>query len=75
MFITKLPKSEVIKNRSIHGVTDPKELYGIFYPYEKAICQALLLPVPKIDIEEISYKELQKIESERGVGMLGSSNK
>jgi len=46
-----------------------------FYPYTKAIAQAVLLPVPKTNIEEVSYEELLEIESERGLGMLGSSNK
>ena len=53
---------------------DTYELFTI-YPKSKAICQALLLPVPKIEIEEITYDELIKIESERGNGMLGSSGK
>jgi len=47
----------------------------IVYPYSKAICQAVLLPVPKTEVEEISYDELLKIESNRGTGMLGSSGK
>lgn len=47
----------------------------IIYPYEKAICQALLLPVPTTDIEEYTYEELLKIPSKRGNGMLGSSLK
>ena len=45
------------------------------YPYSKAIAQALVLPVPEVEIEEISYEELQAIPSERGLGKLGSSNK
>lgn len=45
------------------------------YPYSKAIAQALVVPVPKVDVEEISYDELKSIESERGLGKLGSSNK
>ena len=49
--------------------------YDIFYPYSKAIAQALVIPVPQVTIEEISYKELQAIPSERGLGALGSSNK
>ena len=52
--------------------------YGSFlryYPYEKAICQAVLLPVPKVIAEEIPYVELLQMESERGLGNLGSSNK
>lgn len=47
----------------------------IEYPYEKAICQMLILPVPKMVVEEVSYEELQAITSERGNGLLGSSNK
>lgn len=47
----------------------------IIYPYSKAICQALILPVPKMNSKEVSYEELQTVSSERGLGMLGSSNK
>ena len=47
----------------------------IVYPYSKAIAQALVLPVPKTTVEEISYEELKEIKSERGTGALGSSNK
>ena len=48
---------------------------AVVYPYEKAICQALLLPVPNVEISEISPQELASIPSERGDGMLGSSGK
>lgn len=48
---------------------------AIIYPYEKAICQALLLPVPKVEVEECTVDEIMNIESERGTGMLGSSTK
>ena len=47
----------------------------IIYPYEKAIAQCLMIEVPKMVIEEISYEDLLKIESERGIGALGSSGK
>jgi len=47
----------------------------IYYPTSKAVCQALLLPVPKVTVLEIPYSELAYIESERGTGMLGSSGK
>lgn len=47
----------------------------ILYPYSKAIAQALVIPVPKVEIEELSYDELKSIKSERGMGALGSSNK
>lgn len=47
----------------------------IIYPYEKAICQAVLHEVPKVEVKQLSVKELQAIPSKRGTGMLGSSNK
>lgn len=49
--------------------------YFIVYPFKKAIAQAILLPVPKTKIIEIPYNDLMKIESERGIGKLGSSQK
>jgi len=47
----------------------------IIYPYEKAICQAVLLPVPKTLVHEISEDEIMAMESMRGEGALGSSKK
>lgn len=82
IFITKLSAEETIEKHY-----DSKR-YGDFdanfweyvrknvcYPYSKAIAQALVIPVPKVEIEEVSYDELCAIESERGMGALGSSNK
>jgi len=54
---------------------DIEENPTIIYPYSKAICQALILPIPKMISKEISYDELKSITSERGMGMLGSSYK
>ena len=48
---------------------------SVVYPYEKAICQCMMVEVPKLSINEISYEELLTFESERGVGALGSSGK
>lgn len=45
------------------------------YPYEKAIAQALVVPVPKVKVEELTYNELKEITSDRGMGALGSSRK
>jgi dUTP pyrophosphatase len=79
MFITKISKEEIIRERGMEvgGMisVDPRESNGVFYPYSKAICQALLLPVPKVVAEEIPLDELQCMWSERGTGALGSSNK
>ena len=55
--------------------TYPSNPKGIIYPYSKAIAQALVIPVPEVEVEEISYEELQAIPSERGLGALGSSGK
>lgn len=62
---------ESFRNKLLKELND---LY-VVYPYEKGIAQALLAPVPKVNINEISYDELQEFKSERGTGALGSSGK
>jgi dUTP pyrophosphatase len=47
----------------------------ILYPYDKAICQGMFLPVPKVEFTEISFEELSAIPSTRGDGCLGSSGR
>lgn len=54
---------------------EDKEDLPIIHYYSKAICQAIFLPVPKMKTFETSYDELLSVESERGMGMLGSSLK
>ena len=49
--------------------------YTIVYPYNKAIAQALVVPVPTVDVEEYTYDELKAIPSDRRNGALGSSGK
>jgi dUTP pyrophosphatase len=70
MFISKLSEKETYDN-----YYDDVMPESFVYPYSKAIAQALVVPVPKTEVEEIPYEELQKIKSERGMGKLGSSNK
>ena len=53
---------------------DQKEKY-ILYPYEKAVCQGVLLKMPQLESETLSYDELKKIASLRNDGRLGSSGK
>lgn len=48
---------------------------AIIYPYEKAICQCIMVQVPELEVEEISYEELNAFASLRGTGRLGSSGK
>jgi dUTP pyrophosphatase len=45
------------------------------YPASKAIAQGRIEIVPKVEIVEIEYEELLKMESSRGLGMLGDSGK
>lgn len=47
----------------------------IIKPLNKAITQFVMLPVPKMNVKEITYEELKNIKSERGLGKLGSSGK
>ena len=70
MFISKLSEKETYQN--YYGDVMPE---SFVYPYTKAIAQALVVPVPKVKADEISYDELKEIKSERGMGALGSSNK
>lgn len=50
-----------------------KEKRCIVYYISKAVCQAILLPVPETEVTEVSYDELLKMESARMTGRLGSS--
>lgn len=70
MFISKLSERETYDK--YYGDVMPT---SFVYPYSKAIAQALVVPVPKTEVEELSYDELKGIKSERGMGALGSSNK
>jgi len=65
-------------NKTIVITKTPEKDYGndfIVYPYAKAIAQLLLLPVPNVNVKEISFEQLKKIPSKRGNGALGSSGK
>ena len=56
----------------------PKDIIDgeyIVYDLTKALAQAVLLPVPKTQIQELSYEELCNMKSERMDGKMGSSEK
>ena len=59
----------------LNSEQSPEDPNAIVYSYDKAIAQALVLPVPEVEIEETSYVKLKSIPSERGSGMIGSSGK
>lgn len=70
--LTPLHKDVLITSE----VTETEDLgHVILYPYSKAICQATIDLVPQVNIEEISYEDLQNIKSERGTSKLGASGK
>ena len=66
---------KLIKNPASTADFENNLQTSIFYPDTKAIAQLILHEVPVVNIEEISYEELQKIPSERKDGKLGSSGK
>lgn len=51
------------------------DYHGIIYDLSNALAQAVLLPVPKTEVTELSYDELLSIKSQRMAGSIGSSNK
>ncbi|MFS0905867.1 dUTP diphosphatase [Priestia aryabhattai] len=74
MFIalTPLHKHVIITNRVDKVVVQDDY---IMYPLSKAVAQGTVDLVPKAKISELPYEELLKIESERGLSMLGASGK
>lgn len=70
MFISKLSEQETY-NKYYNGVMSE----SFVYPYEKAIAQAIVVPVPKVKRKVVSYEKLKSIKSKRGHGSLGSSGK
>lgn len=73
VFLHNLNHKTIYISKEYDNVTEYYEY--ICYPYKKAICQAKLQAVPVVEIMEIPYEDLLKFKSERGTGMLGSSNK
>lgn len=72
LVISKLNEEETLQK---YYNNKTERVHTLVYPYSKAIAQALFIPVPKVEIKELSYYELKNIKSERGMGKLGSSLK
>ena len=68
IIISKLSEEE-LKNQGVDTSS------SIVYPYTKGICQAILVPVPKVEVREVPLDKLKGIKSQRGEGVLGSSGK
>ena len=67
----------LVKDVLISDQADEVEEYDdlIIYPLTRAIAQGVLLPVPKVEVKELSYEDLLDIKSERGDKGWGSSGK
>ena len=74
LFIAITPLNKDVLITSEVAETEEYE-NGYLYPYAKAICQGTIELVPQINIEEITFEELQSIKSERGATKLGQSGK
>lgn len=53
----------------------PAKLPYMMIPYEKAICQALVMELPEMEAQEVDYETLLSLKSQRMTGKLGSSGK
>lgn len=65
----------IIKKEALDKMSESEKDSFIAYPYEKACAQGVLLVMPQIESEEISYEDLRQIASLREAGRLGSSGK
>ena len=68
-------KIAIVKKEASDYIFMRNTIEYTIYPYEKAICQALVIPVHTVDVEEYTYEELLAIPSSSGTGALGSSGK
>lgn len=66
-------KPLIIAKKNIINYMDSYK--NIIYPYEKAICQCIILENPNIQLEEKDMNEILNMCSERGDGKFGSSKK
>lgn len=65
----------IIKSAALAAMNEEEKQKYILYPYEKAVCQAVLLQAPNFETKEVSMEELLSISSKRMEGRLGSSGK
>ena len=65
----------IAKKDIVDTWTEQEKENLLIYPYEKAICQGVLVVMPQLECETITYEQLKEMESLRGSGKLGSSGK
>lgn len=71
--INNTGKKKIVITNDVDKVIDNQ--LCTYYPASKAIAQFLVLPVPKLNIVEVTPEDIQAISSERSIGKLGSSGK
>lgn len=74
--LNELKEGLIEENKTMLQNTETSiEDHVTFYSYEKALCQAVIIPVPKMEVMEISLDNLKHLTTERGETCLGSSGK
>ena len=71
----KVPITNHSNKTLVIGPRQEDAEYVTYYSTDKAICQALLIPVPESCFEEVSLQEILSTESQRMQGEFGSTNK
>lgn len=71
LVISKLNEEDTLNAMYPGGIAKPT----IYYPYTKAIAQAVVIDIPVMNVQTISKASLELFSSERGSGALGSSGK
>lgn len=71
LVISKLDEEDTLTAVFPDGICSPI----IYYPYTKAIAQAVVIDIPVMDVQTVSEETLKSFSSERGAGALGSSGK
>lgn len=76
MWFVALHNSNDIPVEITKGVDEVEKTEDfIRVPYSKAIAQFAVEFVPQVELKETTVEDILSIESKRGTGMLGSSNK
>lgn len=71
--ITNTTEKELVISKNAMEFEENSD--AMVYPYGKAICQAMLLPVPNVHVKEVTKSKFKSFASERSTGKLGSSGK
>lgn len=71
--INNTTNKDIIISKKITKILEDEN--AVYYPYNKAICQAVLTKLAEVNVIEVDKEYILSVESERGSGKLGSSGK